>query len=417
MRNLGHATSVVLVLAMAGAATAVTRPVAVVDISDDSSGAAEAILYEAAFALARVPGYDVKDVDAILNAGAAANQMSDVRTAQGFHKVGVEAFAGGKYEEAVEQLESAARLMEQSYAFLSDFSEYGAVLLELAAAKLRANEEGAEATFERAAIIKADLSATTLPQEFAQQYEEAKARVKTRALGAIEITSSPAHAEVWVDGRFRGIAPTTVAGLREGEHYVVVRRTGYLPKTIIARAKAGEPSEHAVELTASRKKPLLDQLRQRLGEDIDNLDTDRTKGGDGVRQLGSLLFSELGVVIKTSGPPAAKQLDMYFFHAPTRTLLNEVHAKLDWSYRNRKAIQRLVQQLVDIDFVKALGGDTTDPIADNADDGAVVTKWWFWTIIGVVVAGGATVAAVLLTQEDDTPPFSKNGTGALVIQF
>ncbi len=69
---------------------------------------------------------------------------------------------------------------------------------------------------------------------------EAKASA-ARAPRSMEVRSSPAAAEVFVDGAYRGIAPASVARLAPGIHFVTLRAPGYDVSQERAPAGSGAP--------------------------------------------------------------------------------------------------------------------------------------------------------------------------------
>ena len=55
----------------------------------------------------------------------------------------------------------------------------------------------------------------------------AKAETEALPLGAVQLNSLPSNAEVYVDGKYKGVTPVTVAGLRAGPHQVALYKDGY----------------------------------------------------------------------------------------------------------------------------------------------------------------------------------------------
>ena len=393
------------------------REVAVIDISADTAEAV-AVLYELNRALRQIEGYRVKDVDTILSAGDASSEKANIRTAQEFYRSGLTFAEQGEWEDAAEKFEDAGRLMEQHFAYLSvaEVGDYRALLLKLAEA-LDADGEGERAAevLQKAVLMKARPDGVALNEKTREAYNKAKQVVKTRSLGAIEVETEPAHAEIWVDGRFRGVSPATVAGLRQGQHILTIRKPGYLRSTQDFELTTSDSTEIEVSLKASARQILHSQLRERLAGELDELSGDGdVTGGEGVRQVGSLLFSELAIIARVSGEGNQLTVALHLFHTGTQQQLNAVTQVVDWSYRNRKAVKSLIVGLVDIDYEKALGGGVLDPQLQEA---GVTSKWWFWTLIGVAAAGATTAVVLLTMPEDEPPPYDRNGNGAIVIGF
>lgn len=414
------AAAAVLALGVAAAPGAragepTTREVAVISVSPSAQDNAE-ILHDVKLAIQSHPRYRIKDLHAVLNAGGEVQDQNNVKTAEAFVKAGRAAAKAGDYEDAAEQFESAAQLMEQSYALLPDARAYQGVLLQLGAARLASGDKaGAEAAFKRAAILRADLSRTDVGQTAAQAYEDAKASVAKLGLGAASITTAPTAAEVYVDGRYKGISPATVAGLRAGPHMVAVFKDGFARQSVQIEVGGDEMADETIELKPARRKLLFDQLKGQLQGELDKLEGTPPRGGEGVRQITALLFSEMAVIVRLSGTAKAKKVELFAFDTGSQILLHKVSGTVDWSYRNKAAIRKLVSQLADFDYAVALGGDSDAGV--GAGGGGVTSKWWFWTLIGVGVAGVATGVVLAVLPGEQPPPFPKDGSGAVVISF
>ena len=102
MREQGHSLtgtlSALLVTALVGWSTPThasgAREVVVVDLSADTRENAQ-IRHEVIRAVRRTDGYDIRNVDSILNAGAEADEQANIRTAMAFKEAGIEALNRG----------------------------------------------------------------------------------------------------------------------------------------------------------------------------------------------------------------------------------------------------------------------------------------------------------------------------------
>ena len=240
--------------------------------------------------------------------------------------------------------------------------------------------------------------------------DAAVANLADVALGAVSVTTTPSHAEVWVDGRYKGVSPKTVAGLSAGNHLLVIRKPGYGRVTVPLTADPDELTMRSVTLEPARRKPVWDQMLSTLDEEVLATGMDTPRAGPGVEQIGSILLADLGIVLRCDGEGDILEVELSLYDTRSQRLLNRVSDSVNWSTRNRKAIKQLVEQLMDIDFVAALGG-----VSDSAVQGdSLTSKWWFWTALA---AGAATVttAVILATSEEEAPP--QPTRGVLVIQF
>ena len=69
-------------------------------------------------------------------------------------------------------------------------------------------------------------------------------------------------------GLYKGITPKTVAGLPEGKHLLVIRKPGYVRQTLEVRSDPTELTTYSFDMEPSRKKPVWDQLRVTLEEEV-----------------------------------------------------------------------------------------------------------------------------------------------------
>ncbi len=394
------AAGLVLLGPVARAQSAATRTVAVIDISADDKDNAE-ITRAVMRAIREVKGYDVKDTHVVLNAGAEVEAQNNVKTAEAFYNAGVNALDEGDAEDAQEQLQSAAAMMEQDYAVLRDRSQYPTLLLQLGVAAARAGHRPAAlAAFQKAIVFRAKPETVGMLDAEAALFEEAGQAVDKLALGAVFIETVPPNAEVYVDGRFRGVSPVTVAGLSEGRHLVALYKAGYARHTKAVEASSTGLSSAEVVLEPARRKPQYDQLRANLATEVDSA------GADGVHAVGALLFTEVALVIRSTGAGASKQVELFLFDVASQRLLNSIKRGVDWSSKNNDAVEAMVARLVDIDYATALGGVTTGAAtgAEAEEESSIVEQWWFWTIIGAVVVGGTTAGVVVALQDNGPAP-------------
>lgn len=383
----------------------------VVDTSDDTSDGAR-VAHDVRRALKKRTDYKLMQIHGALNAGDEVEAQNDIKTAQGFHEAGQNAFDVGEVEDAAEQFESAARLMEKSFAMLTDITEYRALLLRLGEARLASGDRrGAELAFQRAVLFRSRGWEAPLGADASEALERARIVVEERATGAVSIDTDPPHAEVWVNGRYSGIAPVTVTSLPVGEHVVSAAKEGYARKTATILCADDELNATEVTLEPARRKPLFDQLVQALRQEVRRATGPRTGDVEVTKGIGSLLLGEIGVLVATSGPAERARVDLYLVDPVSRRFLNRVSRTLDISVRQKDAMVELVGELLDIDYGVAMGGSPIEKV--DSYDGPLTSKWWFWSAIGAGTLGAVT-AAILSTQEEPPPAPT---TGSMIVRF
>jgi len=117
-------------------------------------------------------------------------------------------------------------------------------------------------------VITADFSPShitvTFPDKYARTFSDvdalpalthtvvdaakASAAAKVASTGAIQITASPADAEVWIDGVYQGNAPSTFSDLAPGTHALEFRKSGYSSITKSVNVTAGKTLKVSVLL-------------------------------------------------------------------------------------------------------------------------------------------------------------------------
>lgn len=389
------------------------RPTVVLDLSDNAK-IHTAIRHQVEQAVEGASGYALQDIHGVLNAGAESDARGTVRTAESFQDDGVDALRSGDPEKAANKLDSAAGLLEGHLALLPDASRYRKLMLQLGEANQRAgNREEALRAFEKAVLFGADDASVELPKASRELLSEAKERLNGRPKGAVRLRSQPPNAELYVNGIYRGVTPATVAGLPEGKHVVTLYKTGFVRHTSTIEASSKGFTNETIELARARRKSLVEETRSKIGEQLEQARETGT-GTEAVDRLQSFLLSETGVILKTTGPKSSKQIELHLFDADSRALVNHVSGRVDWTSRKGSPVAELVDELLSVNYSKALAEATGATMGDGDTEeaeGGVAGEWWFWTIIGVGAAGGATAAALTATRGDDPD------TGSIVVQF
>lgn len=395
------------------------RTIVLVDLSPDDKEHAE-ILFEIRRAVEAhqsdkgLYDYDVRDVHVQLNAGGEEADQRNAATAKGLVDAGRGAMEAKDFEDASDQFLSALKLCETSSGVFEDANLLGEVLLRLGEARLAAGDaEGSTRALRRAASTRAD--ATILTAEGKAAYQRAEAELAALPLGAVQINTNPPYAEIYVDGRFKGVSPKAVAGLIEGPHVITVYKDGYTRPTVLVEVSSSKMAHAEIKLEPARRALLLNELKPRLVAEIAAAQGPDPKGGPAVKEVGDLFRAETSLVVRIDGTPELKSVELYLFHRETQRLVATVRVpELDWSFKNRAAIEGAVARLLKVNWAEVLGGDVDDgAVAESS----ILEAWWFWTLVGVGVAGG-TAAVLLATQEDaPPPPYAKDGTGAMVLRF
>jgi hypothetical protein len=178
---------------------------------------------------ARNPKYAPVDLEVLLDNGetpAAERQRRKAIAALDRCRAAYDAF---ELAPAVEACAEAIVGFEQSVAALTDIEPMLAALrFQGASYVLLGDTKNARRAFEQLHVLApGNALSGNFPDTVKEVFEGAEARVATRRTGRLTVYATPAAAEVWIDGRFRGAAPLTVEGLPVGRHLVRVVRDGY----------------------------------------------------------------------------------------------------------------------------------------------------------------------------------------------
>lgn len=426
MRSVRQGSLLLICLLTAGVAGAADKPavvrVAVLDVDGNSTSDATDIHYFVQKGL-RLSKRDVQvtPLDDVLNAGANATAIQNVAFGQEALAAGLQAFNASNYEEASEQLGQAVTYFEQSFAFLDDPDLYleALVLQGVSLARDNAKKAGLQ-VLTKAFVVNRKLEFDGYAAEKAL-FEKARKKAQASKLTSITVATIPDASRVFVDGRYRGVAPAFRPALPAGLHFVRAERQGYgrIGKRLTTNSENPD-GKVEFQLKAARKKAALETLLPGLRTEFGG-----PEAGQNTMRLQKLLLVDYVVLFRASGASKSKQVEMTFYNLVSGQRLNEVSATVDWSARDRDAKNSVIesaQKLVDVDrstqvtiIDPAIDPGKTDP---GETDGGVVTKWWFWTAIGGVVLAGAAVGLALGLQPDEAPAgLDKDGNGALLLRF
>ncbi|MDD1686982.1 PEGA domain-containing protein [Methanoregula sp.] len=68
------------------------------------------------------------------------------------------------------------------------------------------------------------------------------------ATGALDVVSTPAGAEIYVDNLFKGYTPSTLTGIAPGDHQVLLKYTGYVDYSQTATVNSGQTTPLAISM-------------------------------------------------------------------------------------------------------------------------------------------------------------------------
>lgn len=287
------------------------------------------------------------------------------------------------------------------------------VLKYLGAAQLlRGEPESGQQAFWRLLTMndQAQLDSEVFPPRLVQLFETVRREVLSQPRSVLRVTSVPANARIYLDGRFRCVTPCRIAGLNPGRHLLLGRRLGY--------EAVGRPVMVAAAAMAHENLRLLDlaggqQLRRRLVQGASYLVREK--------RVAALLATHLSryglreVVLGWVGRGSAGvSLRLVRAELPSGRVLAAAGKDLD--PRAADFAARVTDMLAGLQAGTGLEQLAQDELLGGRIDvtseetGGVFSSWWFWTSVGAVLATGAVLLAVLL-------PRSSEPQSMIVLQF
>lgn len=186
------------------------------------------------FALERFaasPGVEAQDAASLLAPGEPADPLEVPR---GKLAEGLSAYENLELDRAERELLEAVRAFEAIPAeLLADAGrDHRRALAYLGAVWLLSGQaDKAQDAFRRLLVIDPEfrLDARIFPPAMLEAFARMVREVEDSPRGAIEVSAQPDPALVFVDGRFRGLAPIRVERLPAGDHLISVRAPGHVP--------------------------------------------------------------------------------------------------------------------------------------------------------------------------------------------
>jgi tetratricopeptide (TPR) repeat protein len=368
-----------------------------------------------------IDGYKVVNLHNLLNANGETEARDTLEKGLAFAKAGKASLSAGDTEKAILQMEDAVSKIESSFVYLTSLKAYRNLLYNLAAAYLKKGDGAkAKAKFKRAALMRAKAPAGQEDTAAGAALQQARQLMRGKKRGGIKVLTDPGRAEVYVNGVFKGVTPLTLSadvGPRAGQHIVTLKKLGYVRQTEVVNVTSGQQTTVLTELPFARQYILLQQILKKLPAAFANATKSKRTASPTVKRIGEVFGCDVTIIINVTGPANAAKVSTKIFDTAARRLLNQVDGTIDWSYRNRNAVKRMVRKLIDFDYASALGASKGSNVPVVVKKYSITDRWWFWTIVGAAVIGATagTVYGVLTAKPE--PFYPKDGSGAVVLQF
>lgn len=379
--------------------------VTLIDLSSDAAAPKE-IAHDIARAITRSSKLRYHSVNETLNTGGEDVHRTNLRSGGGLLKSALNRLKEGDYQDAAEELESAVTAYSQSFGHTTDHELIARCMTLHGVAQYLAKQRGAATkAWIRATEFrpKYTLDISKYGDAVEKAYNKARDKVLRRETVTFEVQTRPAHAEVWVNGRYFGLSPAFVKTL-SGTQFVAVRKHGYARASSATKIDRGGQNV-TLELGEARRKALFDTLRENLAEVFDGA-VERNQ----LAQARGLLNAGMAVILRATGSREKMTIQVALANLDGRQIVKRITREMPWLRRDKVAMEELVAELFKApEIPKGVDGP-----AIKHD--TVFTKWWFWTGAAVVV-GGSITAYLLLSGDDELGQKYQKGTGGIAIQF
>lgn len=177
---------------------------------------------------------------------------------------------------AAAQAKWALGRYERYAAYVDDFKKVAETLMLLGAvAILRGDERQGTTALEQAINVYGQVEPD--PRVFnpamRAQFSRVATKLAARAGGTLSVASTPANAEVFVDGQFAGVSPVAVQNVSEGRHFVRLRKDGLRTAGRVMQVISRNETTDSAPLRPAPHFDEIDTLSDHVVHDID-------EGGD-----------------------------------------------------------------------------------------------------------------------------------------
>lgn len=206
-----------------------TLAVLVVGLDQVSFARTARLAYFAEQAALRSGRFDVVQLTEALDPENAKARASRFEEAEATMALGAKAYNDLDTLKALQHYEKAVKLYEQTDLTKNFPALVQAWLMKVASLIANGENKAAEAELDRIIPLdpRAQLSANYFPPDAITYAAKVKKAANENATYDLEVKTAPVNAQVYVDGRFQGIAPLKVSGLTPAEHYVTVIAPGF----------------------------------------------------------------------------------------------------------------------------------------------------------------------------------------------
>jgi hypothetical protein len=269
----------------------------------------------------------------------------------------------------------------------------------------------------------------------AELFKTVQTGLASAPTGDLVVGKKANGAEVWVDGVYRGRAPTKLEELPAGEHRVALRSSGSVGDRRFVKIEAGTAVEYDVELEPSSFKDDLESGRKVVAANFGQPSVVE----DRIRELRNQIGVDQILVVRASFAKTKTVLSGYFLGSDGvfRKVKGDLEKNEDYFENAAKFVATSANAKLEPDpdkapldqrksVVVAAETKTSDaaktyidpnaPLFEEKKDGEapITSQWWFWAAVGGGVALLGVVGAVIAS---DSGSVATGATGTVKINL
>jgi hypothetical protein len=290
----------------------------------------------------------------------------------------------------LEQAEQAARRAINLYrihqAVLTSYREVceahtflGAVLL----ASARRKQAGQQ--FKAAVAIDSEFSPD--PADFSpdvlKQYLQVRERVLGGSRGSLTVRTDPRGAELVFDGKPKGRTPLSLKNLLPGDHYLQVRKAGFVPWDGVIEIRTSQITEPEIFLRPTRRYA----LKTSRPEETKSILVD----------IGHAVRTELVVLVRVDPDSSPEEARVIAYWPQGDAMSDEKTLRHFLADTAAPTLAEAGTELPE----GAIPPQGRTEGAYTEDDTSVWTSWWFWTLVGAVVVSAAVTVPLVVDSDTD----------------
>jgi hypothetical protein len=256
------------------------------------------------------------------------------------------AFQDMEFPKVTEHAVAAREAFEKMGGYLDPLERYKESLLLIAVSlSMQGDQAGAKAAFLDLLLLDphVELPRANYEAFVIEQLNKTRQTLDSQARGSLSIKTNPPGANLYLDGKLRGVTPTSQDGLLAGRHLVIVKQPGYENFGKVVTIEGGELLSLNEKLVAGKAGGGFLQLVDRACRKVGDGDS----RGD-VLNLGSAIGMDWAVLGLLAHDDPEIVLRLYFFEFGRGEVMHQAKLNLERSdYGQEEEVRRFAATFLD----------------------------------------------------------------------